>query len=104
MSTNNSSVYEHKAADGLATLGLNVARDQLDTTAQQAAAGQWSYTHFLGYLLDGELAERHRRGVETSLKFARFPYLKRLDDFDFTAQPSIDRRLIEELASGEGRT
>src|SRR5438552_3526538 len=107
MSTNNSSVYEHKAADGLATLGLNVARDQLDTTAQQAAAGQWSYTHFLGYLLDGELAERHRRGVETSLKFARFPYLKRLDDFDFTAQPSIDRRLIEELATGrfagEGR-
>ncbi len=26
-------------------------------------------------------------------------YLKRVEDFDFTAQPSVDRRLIEELAT-----
>ncbi len=37
----------------------------------------------------------------------RFPYLKRLQEFDFDAQSSLDRRLIEELATGrflhEGR-
>jgi len=41
------------------------------------------------------------------LQFARFPYQKLLAEFDYAAQPSIDRRLIEELATGrylyEGR-
>lgn len=100
-------VYEAKAAAGLEQLGLNVAHQHLDQVSQQAAAGQWSYSHFLGYLLDGELEERRRRCIELSLQFARFPYRKRLEDFDYTAQPSIDRRLIEELATGrfaaEGR-
>lgn len=100
-------VLEQKASEGLKTLGLNVALARLDTTCQQAAAGQWSYSHFLGYLLEGELAERHRRTVELNLQFARFPYLKRLEDFQFQAQPSLDRRLVDELATGrflyEGR-
>jgi DNA replication protein DnaC len=102
-----SNVYEPKAALALDSLGLRIAGGHLDQVAQQAAAGQWSYTHFLGYLLDGELEERRRRGIELSLQFARFPYRKKLEDFDFAAQPSIDRRLIDELATGrfaaEGR-
>jgi DNA replication protein DnaC len=80
----------------------------LDTVAQQSAAENWSYTHFLGRLLDGELIERHRKRVELNLTFAKFPARKRLEDFDFSVQPSIDRRLIEELATGrylqEGRS
>jgi DNA replication protein DnaC len=95
--------YEAKAADGLAQLGLSAAREQLDTAAAEA----WSYTHFLGYLLDGELHERQRKCVELNLKFARFPYRKRLEDFDFAAQPGLDRRVVDELATGrflhEGR-
>jgi DNA replication protein DnaC len=88
-------------------LGLKTAAQHLDQAAQQAAANQWSYTHFLGYLLDGELDERRRRSVELSLQFAKFPYRKRLEDFDYDAQPSIDRRMVEELATArfcaEGR-
>jgi DNA replication protein DnaC len=99
--------YEQRAAEGLETLGLSVARAQLDGTAQRAAAEGWSYTHFLGYLLDGELVERHRKRVELNLHFAKFPCRKRLEDFDFAAQPGLDRRLVEELATGrflaEGR-
>jgi DNA replication protein DnaC len=100
--------YEAKAIEALDQLGLKVARDQLDQACQQASAKDWSYSHFLGYLLDGELNERKRRCVELNLQFARFPYLKKLEDFDFGAQPSIDRRLIDELATGrfvtEGRS
>jgi DNA replication protein DnaC len=99
--------YEAKAAAGLERLGLKVALGHLDQVAQQAAASQWSYTHFLGCLLDGELDQRRRRSIELSLQFAHFPYAKRLEDFDYGAQPSIDRRLIEELATtrfcAEGR-
>lgn len=100
-------IYEPKAASALETLDLPVARQRLDAAAQRAAAENWSYSHFLGYLLDAELTERHARTVALNLQFARFPVLKRLADFDFKAQPSLDPKLIEELATGrylsEGR-
>lgn len=92
--------YETKAKTGLDALGLSVASEQLDSAAQRAAAERWSYTHFLGYLLEGELSERHRRRVALNLQFAKFPYLKDLDGFDFAAQPSLDRRVVDELATG----
>ena len=102
-----SATYEEKASVGLEQLGLKVALAHLDQASQRAAAESWSYSHFLGYLLEGELTERHRRTVELNLQFARFPYLKRLEEFDWSAQPGIDRRLIDELATGrfvyEGR-
>lgn len=91
--------YEEKAAGGLERLGLTTARERLDAAAQTAAAQQWSYSHFLGYLLEAELTERHRRAVALNLQLAKFPYQKRLEQFDFAAQPSIDRRLVEELAT-----
>jgi DNA replication protein DnaC len=100
-------VFEPKAASGLHSLGLTTAGERLDQAAQRAAAEQWSYSHFLGYLLDGELAERHQRTVALNLQFARFPVVKRLADFDFKAQPSLDPKLLDELATGrylaEGR-
>jgi DNA replication protein DnaC len=99
--------YEQKASTALQQLGLDVADKQLDQAAQQAAAAGWSYTHFLGYLLDAEMRFRHEKTVRLNLQFANLPYQKRLDGFDFHQQPSIDQRLIDELATGrflhEGR-
>ncbi|MEO7133124.1 MAG: IS21-like element helper ATPase IstB [Vicinamibacterales bacterium] len=99
--------YEQKAATGLEHLGLTIAREHLDTASQLAAAEGWSFSHFLGYLLDGELAFRRDKTIRLSLQFANLPYRKRLEEFDFTQQPSIDRRLLDELATGrflsEGR-
>lgn len=102
-----SHVYEEKAASCLAALGLCTAHEHLDGACQRAAAEGWSYSHFLGYLLSGEMEERRRKTVELNLQFAKFPVQKRVADFDFTAQPGLDRRLIDELATGrflyEGR-
>jgi DNA replication protein DnaC len=99
--------YEEKALAALEHLGLSTALSQLDSAAQRAAAESWSYSHFLGYLLEAEVSERRRRTVAMNLQLARFPYLKRLEQFDFAAQPSLDKRLIDELATGrflaEGR-
>lgn len=102
-----SQVYEEKAPYALEKLGLSTAVSHLDQAAQKAAAEHWTYTHFLGYLLEAELDARDRKNVALSLQFARLPAPKRLKDFDFSAQPSIDQRLIEELHTGrflsEGR-
>ena len=41
---------------------------------------------------------RYQHGVENRLKQARFPWVKTVDQFDFAFQPSIDRKVIRELA------
>jgi DNA replication protein DnaC len=99
--------FEQLAREALEQIGVTTALAQLDSIAQQAAAKSWSYTHFLGALFQPELAARKARVIETNLRFAGLPYLKRLADFDFSFQPSIDKTLLEELATGrflaEGR-
>ena len=99
--------YEQLAATGLEQIGAATARGQLDQIAQQAAAASWSYSHFLGRLLEPELAARRQRVIDTCLHFSGLPWIKRLSEFDFAFQPSIDRTLIEELGTGrfmdEGR-
>jgi len=100
-------LLEETAKTGLEALGLRVARETLDTACQMAAAQGWSYSHFLGYLLEAEMSQRSRRAVELSLQLAKLPYLKLLKDFDYSAQPGVDPRLIEELSTlrfiAEGR-
>jgi DNA replication protein DnaC len=83
--------YEQLGLDGLLQIGAATAHTQLDSVAQQAAAGHWSYSHFLGRLLEPEIAARRQRVVDTSLHFSGLPWMKRLSDFDFTFQPSIDQ-------------
>jgi DNA replication protein DnaC len=41
---------------------------------------------------------RSQRGTEARLRLARFPWLKTLEQFDFDFQPSLDRRVVRELA------
>lgn len=102
-----SALYEEMATSSLEQLGMHTARSLLDAVAQQAAAEDWSYSQFLGYLLSAEMDARQKKTVTLNLQFARFPYLKRLEHFDFGAQPGLDRRLVDELFTGrflsEGR-
>ena len=59
------------------------------------------YQRFLLRLAERELADRERRAAERRVKAAKFPVVKTLDSFDFSAQPSINQELVRELASGE---
>ncbi|CAA7624518.1 hypothetical protein MTBLM5_660006 [Magnetospirillum sp. LM-5] len=45
-----------------------------------------------------ELIERERRTVERRIREARFPAVKSLDSFDFTAIPSLNKMLVLDLA------
>ena len=40
-----------------------------------------------------------QRSEETRLKLSRLPHRKTLNEFDFSFQPSIDTRLMNELAT-----
>jgi len=85
--------------DHLAALRLDTALSLLDNALEEARTEDLAPVEVLGKLLSAELAARHERRVETNLRFAGLPYRKRLEDFDFSAQPSIDASLVGRLAT-----
>jgi DNA replication protein DnaC len=71
---------------------------QLDSLCEQAAKGELGYPEFLTQALATEWQGRHLKGVESRLRQARLPWRKTLEQFDFNFQPSIDRKVMRELA------
>ncbi|MCW5954061.1 MAG: IS21-like element helper ATPase IstB, partial [Propionibacteriaceae bacterium] len=71
---------------------------QLDTICEQAAKRELGYREFLRDALSAEWQGRHLKGVESRLGQARLPWVKTLDQFDFSFQPSLDRKVVRELA------
>jgi DNA replication protein DnaC len=71
---------------------------QLETVCEQAAKRDLGYKGFLEEALGAEWRGRHLKGVEGRLVQARLPWVKTLEQFDFSFQPSIDRKVIRELA------
>jgi DNA replication protein DnaC len=59
------------------------------------------YVSFLLRLVEREALDRDQRAAERRVKNARFPVVKTLDTFDFTAQPSLNEKLVRELMVGE---
>ncbi len=74
---------------------------EYDKLARQCAAEGVDHTRYLLRLAELELIERERRTVERRIKEARFPAVKSLDSFDFTALPSLNKGLVLELARCE---
>ena len=83
----------------LEQLGLQTAAHLLDAQLERSLHGQQTYVQFLKELLSCEQQERERKSRETRLKLASLPHRKELEDFDFSFQPSIDRRQMEELST-----
>jgi DNA replication protein DnaC len=83
----------------LAYLRLPAAAEALAGHLDAAQKRKPSYTAFLEDLLRVEVEATEARRLQGRMRFAHFPVLKRLEDFDFDAQPAIDRTLIDELAT-----
>ena len=81
-------------------LKMEYLPDHLDTLCEQAAKRELDYRSFLAEALATEWSGRHQKGLENRLKQARLPWIKTLEQFDFSFQPSIDRKVIRELAGG----
>lgn len=71
----------------------------LESILQDAQDNEHSYLNFLKYLLDNELEGRNQNRLERSLKQARFPILKTIDEFDFAFQTSITKKQVKEWVS-----
>lgn len=81
----------------MAQLRLGEADALLESHLGRAAQGDRPYADFLLELLEAELRMRVEAQQEQSLKRARLPFRKTLEQFDFEFQPSIDQAQIREL-------
>ena len=80
-------------------LGLRVIPGRYEALSEEAAAGEWTYVDYLERLLEEEAAGRQERAIALKTRMAHFPYQKTLDQFDFSFQPSLDRKLIKRLST-----
>jgi DNA replication protein DnaC len=68
--------------------------------ADEAAKANLTYDRFLLALVEQEVAQREVNLQRRRIKAARFPVLKELADFDFSAVPNLNKAQILELARG----
>ena len=82
----------------LQRLRLNTARERVEALLQEASDKELSYADFLDGLLSEEVSAKTATHVTMRTNLARFPFIKGLDSFDFTYQPSVDRKQIQKLS------
>jgi DNA replication protein DnaC len=83
----------------LRLLKLRTFESILDNYLEIAARDKKSTIEILDYLVDQELRSKEGRSLALRMRKAGFPMEKRLDDFDFGFQPSLDKGIIKEIAS-----
>jgi len=82
------------------SLRLSGMASTLEVRNQEAIGANLSHLEFLELLVEDELAIRSDRLLNRRIKQAQFPALKTLEAFDFSYNPSINKKQILDLATG----
>jgi DNA replication protein DnaC len=85
---------------GTRVLRLPTIRDRFEEIAAAADREQLSYLGFLAELVMAECDERDTRRAARRIRAAGFPRDKRIGEFDFDANLSINPAVIGQLATG----
>lgn len=88
--------YE-RLKENLEKLKLNRILEVLDSHNRLAQERELSDTDYLDGLIQEEAAFRADRGTRSRIRFARFPFIKTIEQFDFSFQPTLSKRKVEEL-------
>jgi len=83
----------------LRRLRLSGLLSSLEVRLQEAQGNSLGHAEFLELVIADELAVRDDRAIERRIKAARFRDPRTIEDFDFSFNPSINRRQILELAT-----
>lgn len=84
----------------LTRLKLVSTRECLDGLLEHGARGKMSFLDFLDHVIQEEITHKDAKRAQMRLQMARFPLNRRLEDYDYGLQPTLDRRLITELETG----
>jgi DNA replication protein DnaC len=80
-------------------LRLYQVEAELSTLLEQAAKKELSYSDFLDEVLTMEVQSKREKHLSMRVNMARFPFHKTLEGFDFKFQPSVDPKVMRELAT-----
>ena len=94
----NGLIYEH-LHHNLKLLKLMTFESILDNYLELAAKEGRSTIEIVDYLIDQELPSKDARSQALRTRMAGCPVEKRLEDFKFDYQPSLDQAVIKEIAS-----
>ena len=83
----------------LTRLHLTAIRDRLDSLLDEAARQDLNHREALAHLLSVEVGHKDQRRISMGTKIAKFPFVRTLEGFDLTAQPSVDPKQLRELAT-----
>ncbi len=78
----------------LRRLNLASTRRHWRELLQRAETHGWSCREFLGVLVTEEIAHRQHTRVQRAVRQARFPFLKTIEEFDFSLQSSLRLPLL----------
>src|SRR3990170_7426786 len=81
-------------------LKLPTLRRRFRALADEALREQQTPVAYLAALLEAEIQERAERRERRRMQDARFPLIKRLEDFRFADNPSVPQATIATLAEG----
>jgi DNA replication protein DnaC len=85
----------------LKSLRLPTMHAEFEALAREAGAANENYEQYLLRLTELEVASRSANVLKARIKQAAFPVTKDFDTYDFTAQPSVNKQKLLELANGE---
>lgn len=80
-------------------LKLPTVVEEYHTIGSKASQENWTFTQFLNELLQKEVTNRLENSKKTLTKFASFPAIKTLDEFDYKFTVGVNSKQINELAS-----
>ena len=81
----------------LTAIKLPYVREHYQQCAQVAITKGLGHIDYLDMLIEGEADQPRERAVERRLRQARFPYVKDLDQFQFSHPKKIDRMKVQHL-------
>ena len=85
--------------NGLDALGMHKMQEHLDTYIDLVNSGEKTLTDALSELIHIELENQRYRPNKACVKVANFPFIKTIDDFDFSFQPGINKQEIIDFTS-----
>ena len=85
--------------ENLESLKMKNTLEILDNYLERAVAENLNIVDVLDHIFAEEAKSKRKRAYEKQIQMSGFPIKKTLDDFDFSFQPSIDKRQINELAT-----
>ena len=81
--------------DYLSRLGLTITEQSIDNYMELSK--DKSTIEELDHLLSEEVKNQRNRHLEVRIRYSGIPFRKSLEQFDFSFQPSIDRKLVDDL-------